>query len=760
MLRRLLPCLVLVFVVQIAHASTHAPTDAQDQSICPPPSERPCVALVLGGGGARGAAHIGVLKAIEEQQIPVDLIVGTSIGAFVGGLYATGKSADEIGQLFLQADWSEGYRDNLSRSQIPNRRKRQLDSFPINLDLGLSSEGIKLPKGFLRGQGMKQLMDEMLGAYPRMDSFDELPIAFRAVAADAENGQEVVLGSGDLATAMQTSMSLPGIVRPIEREGRMLVDGGIANNLPVSVAKALGAEIIIAVDIAGHARPKDELGSGISILRQVTGFLSQKNSAEQKALLNGDDILLMPDVSELSLLGFDKSEQGIEQGYKEAAAVFSTHSTIKRLRGLQTSRVINDINTEAVIKKIRLRNKTSLSDEYILSRVGIQEGQSYDQAQLNQAVDRLYGQGTIARINVVLRELPVDASNAASAPSLPQPVELDLDVDEKEWGPGYLDFKLTFEDNFESFSRYQIGASYRLTNLSPYGAEWFSTFEFGTEKYLSTELYWPIKTSGFFLTGSAQLERVVDEYLRNVELSGQVITDEAQVLLGAGWDSWDRLDVIVGAVHRTGRIDLPAVLAEALPFSNLDYDSDGLGLIANYDTFDHASFPSKGVKFQVLVDRTRDQWLEFTGYSTQVDATFNGVASFGPNSFRGQLRYQSALNDDPFALLGTFSLGGFLNLSGTQRNSLSGRHVRFASLVYTYRMLENDFGAIRLPLYLGASLETGNAWADKKDVDFGDLVEASSVFLGWDSPLGPAYLAYGRSSGGDDSFYAYLGIVF
>jgi len=333
----------LATIITAVIALAVSPLHAQPQNLppeipvtdnqCPVNIDRPCVALVLGGGGARGSAHIGVLKALEERDIPIDIIVGTSIGSFVGGLYASGKSAEEIEELFVTADWNSGYRDDLSRSQIPNRRKRQLDSFPIHLDLGLDSTGIKLPKGFIRGQGMKALVDNMLGTYLEFDSFDQLPIPFRAVAADAETGEEVVLSEGDLATAMQISMSLPGVLRPIERDGRMLVDGGIANNVPVSVAKSLGAEIIIAVDIGSPGATQDDLQSGVTILRQLTSFLTRNNVAYQISLLSERDVLVHPQMDGIGLLSFDKTLEAETAGYTAANKVFENSETINALSG-------------------------------------------------------------------------------------------------------------------------------------------------------------------------------------------------------------------------------------------------------------------------------------------------------------------------------------------------------------------------------------------------------------------------------------------
>ncbi|WP_438863129.1 patatin-like phospholipase family protein [Neptunicella sp.] len=222
---------------------------------------RPCTALVLGGGGARGGAHLGVIRQLESQNIPIDIIVGTSIGAFIGGLYASGSSPDEIHKILTELNWGSGYRDRVYRDEMPMRRKHQRDEFPIRLDLGVDLDGIKMPKGVLLGQAMAELVVQAFGVQPDLAHFDQLPIPFRAVATNLINRDAVVLDSGSLVSAVQASMSIPGVVRPMQLNGLLLVDGGVANNLPISIAKQLGAERVIAVDIEAPLKTQDQLNS-------------------------------------------------------------------------------------------------------------------------------------------------------------------------------------------------------------------------------------------------------------------------------------------------------------------------------------------------------------------------------------------------------------------------------------------------------------------------------------------------------------------
>ena len=180
----------------------------------------------------------------------------------------------------------------------------------------------------------------------------------------------------------------------------------------------------------------------------------------------------------------------------------------------------------------------------------------------------------------------------------------------------------------------------------------------------------------------------------------------------------------------------------------------------NYDSLDNSAFPRRGWRLLAEYSQARDRFLDIRDNSTRLDAQLSGVVSLGRHSLRGNLRYQRILNEDPLSLISTFRLGGFLNLSGYFRDELIGQHARFASAVYTYELAANNFGTLSLPLYLGASLEAGNVWNDAEEINYGDVIIASSVFLGWNSPFGPAYFGYGKNDQGKDSLYLFLGVSF
>jgi NTE family protein len=725
---------------------------------CKNAQNRPCIGLVLGGGGARGSAHIGVLKAIDELNIPIDLVVGTSIGSFVGGLYATNHSAAEIEHMFLSTNWDRGYQDQQPRNLIPNRRKERNDEFPIQFGIGLDLDGFKLPKGIIQGQGMKSIIDRLLGVYPELNSFDDLAIPYRAIAADAETGEQVVLDKGDLATAMQASMSLPGILRPISINGRLLVDGGIANNLPVSVARQMGAEIIIAVDIGTPSLEKEQLVSTLDIVNQMTNFLTQSNQKIARESLTAKDIHIQPNLDEVSIVGFNQMAEGIDSGYRAAKFSFkklgalekdSTQASTPAASLFKSSDVRQEFTRQEIenqiIDRIELVNNSRLGDDYILHRMQLEAGKPYSHEEVERGIQRLYGQGTIARATTSAREED-------------EKTILVVHVEEKEWGPGYLDFKLTFEDDFKSFSLFGIGASWLYTNLNPYGATWTNEIEFGSFKRLSSELYWPIGVSGVFWYGEAETSREVIAFQQNNGSYGDTIITLANAGGGAGIELSDQLDLKLGLHAESGRIKLPAILQPVFNTDRINFERQGIETKLQYDSLDDVNFSTEGWRIDASLVHTEDKLIGLKEDIQLLELTASFAWSYERHSIKPLIRKQSTYSSTIEPLLGTYELGGFLNLSGNERDFVSGPHVLFSRVVYAYELSKNQIGAITLPLYLGASYERGNAWRREGQASWSDMISSGSVFLGWDSPVGPAFLAYGVSDTGKDSLYISLGV--
>src|SRR5580698_4869713 len=306
--------------------TTRAPPSAPALSTVPvaqAADARPRICLVLSGGGARGMAHIGVLKILEELKVPIDCIAGTSMGAVVGGLYASGMSAAEIESTMRSVDWQEAFRDAPPRRDLAFRRKQDDRNYLVRLPLGLQHHTILLPKGFIQGQKLQETLRQLTLPFSNTTDFDLLPTPFRAVATDLETGNAVLMDKGDLAIAMRASMSAPGVFAPVELNGRLLVDGGLAENLPINVARAMHADILIVSDVSFPLQPRAALDSALSISNQMLAILVRKDSDRQRSTLGPQDILIEPNLGSATATDFTAPTYVIARGEDAARAAVS-----------------------------------------------------------------------------------------------------------------------------------------------------------------------------------------------------------------------------------------------------------------------------------------------------------------------------------------------------------------------------------------------------------------------------------------------------
>jgi len=307
-------CAAIVVLSLIPEAAAAAPA----------PASRPRIGLALSGGGARGVAHVGVLQVLEEHRIPIDYIAGTSMGAVVGGLYATGMPVARLDSVVRAMDWLAAFSDDTPRAQRTFRRKRDDDLFLVRHKPGVRGLGLRLPPGLLDGQRIDLLLKRLTLPVVTVRDFDRLATPYRAVAAELVTGRPVVLGHGDLALAMRASMSIPGAFAPREVDGRLLVDGGIIDNFPIEVARSLGAEVVIAVDIATPRQTRDELTSIPAIMYRLSMVASDHNRERQERTLGARDVLIRPSLGSLTIASFDRAGDAIAIGRRAAEAALAS----------------------------------------------------------------------------------------------------------------------------------------------------------------------------------------------------------------------------------------------------------------------------------------------------------------------------------------------------------------------------------------------------------------------------------------------------
>ncbi|MBM4908307.1 patatin-like phospholipase family protein [Vibrio parahaemolyticus] len=732
---------------------------------------RPKVAVVLAGGGAKGAAHIGVLKALEEMHIPVDIITGTSMGAYVGGLYATGMSADEIESFIYSVDWNSGYRDRVDRSQRRVRDKEYEDRYQITTDLGLRFGEVRAPTGVVQGQNMLRVLRETTGNLGRFDSFDELAIPYRSVATDILELDEVVIGNGYLVDAMMASMSVPGALPPYKLNGHMLVDGGVVNNMPVDVARAMGADVVIAVDISTDYKTEDDFTGLFTVADQLSNYLVRRSTQQQVETLQEHDVYIRPNVGQMETVEFDKMPWAFQSGYditkemesKLAGLRLSNAEYQKYIDHKQEVRKKLVYGDDRVVDEIVIVNNTHYSDVLLTNRLELETGRKIETAEIEKAVENLYALDRFELITYHFEE--VDGSNL-----------LVFDVNEKSWGPNYLNFRFFLEDDFDTDSQYGIGMSTNFTNLNSHGAEMALNVEMGTDKLIEAELYSPVLSSQeFFVAGKVAYSSEGrnlpvsddDSSLSSVNDFLPVSYTEfvSEIAIGIQPTLWQELRL--GGRYSSGSIELSTLAS----VGNLDFERRGL--FANYrlDTLDDFAFPTRGLLVDLEYLVSHDTSPEEIGQSKpkdivedtvyEIDARFKGAMSYQRHTLVGQAEYSFVQSKNSSITLEPRELGGFLHLSGIPRNSLIGQNLFFSSLVYRYKWFDNDFGLFEAPVYVGASLEHGGTWSDNDlKLNEAPLYNAASIFFGVDSPIGPIMLAYGRTEQDMEAVYLIVGTSF
>lgn len=725
-------------------------------------SDRPRIALVLSGGGAKGAAHIGILKVLEEKRIPVDIIVGTSMGSYVAGMYAMGLSAEEVERTTLAIDWNKGYQDKVGRDELSLRKKQQSEKYQLRTDIGINGDSVQFPDGFFQGQSMASLLRHATSNLPAQKSFDDLPIPYRAVATDMETVTPFVLDSGSLAKAMQASMSIPGALKPVEWEGHILADGGTVNNMPVDVAKAMGADVVIAVDISAKLRTRESLKSGLAMIDQLTTYMTQVGTDKQKALLGPKDILLTPEFGGMGIADFALMPEGIKRGEAVANRASAqldglslSPAAYTAYRNQKLSRRAERSGQPAYyIDKVEILNKSRLSDETVRAMLKVRPDKVQTNESLEAGIRRLYALESFDRITYEVEER--EGENV-----------LVVDASEKNWGPGYLNFQFGFSDDFESSSNYNVGMSYTLTNVNDWGAEWLTEASLGTAKHLKTDFYTPLEPSQTFY-GEASL--AYDKTQRRIfipedpdgandvsYIDSEYSFTSADLAVGWNRQPWSRLSL--GLEGKVGNIDIRNVKG-----ADTDASSWGPYVRFEHDTLDSRYFPYQGVYWDVKSGYSHVK-IEPTGEPTEntegvnYHLTMIKPWSWDRHSLNLMLEGGGSTSQEEYPLF-VQDLGGLFRLSGFQHYQLSGRYSLFGGLRYIYRVADNDFGALRAPLYLGGSLEQGGVWDKGEDINMESSFTAGSVYVGVESFLGPIFLGYGMAEGGNNMFYLQLGTTF
>jgi NTE family protein len=724
-----------------------APEPAATAGAAAQPAGRPRIGLVLSGGGARGIAHVGVLRVLEEMRIPVDAIAGTSMGAVVGGLYASGLSAADIEAVFQSVDWADAFSDRPARVGLNYRRRSEDRDYLVRLPLGYREGRFLLPSGLIQGQKLTQLLRSRTLQVSGITDFDRLPTPFRAVATDLETGGTVVIRDGDLTTALHASLSAPGLFAPVERNGRLLVDGGIANNLPIDVARAMGVDRLIVVDVGFPLGRRERLGSVTDVASQMLTILIRRQADLQAGLLAGSDVLVSPDMPRTSSYSFTNLERTLAAGTRAAEArrgeLAALAVTAGEYQSYQAARQREPYAPRVRAVVTQPNSQQSAADTEFL--FGELAGKPFDPERLDRSINRSYGQGRLELLDYQLQ--PVAGSS-------PPQADLAFQVRENAWGPNYIRVGLRLQDDFEGNSTFDAAARLVVTDINRYGAEWIWDGQIGGNPRLGTQLYLPFSLQHRWFIEPAALWQI-----REVpQFEGEERTGVLRVRTLRFGGALGRELANFGEIRLGGERELGRSRARYGDGSQpaTDFQHNEIYARLSFDTLDSAAFPRRGQSARLEWRRqVANRRIERVSDAVNIDV--RGAQSWGKSTVVAWFSSGALLDSQFVDERSLYTLGGFMNLSGLPAESLTGPNFGMARLIYYRKIGSGGEGFLNVPLYAGLSLEAGNVWNRRADVTLSSARKNASLFFGMDTFLGPAWFAAGYDSRGRHAFYLSLG---
>lgn len=704
-------------------------------------AERPSIGLVLGGGGARGSAHIGVIRALEEMRVPIDCVVGTSMGSLVGALYATGMSVPEMEETIAGIDWGVMFRDETPREDQPYRRKRDDEIFALyGPKIGIGKESSLIPTGLISGQNINFLFESLISERVQANNFDQLALPFRAVAADLLTGEAVVIGSGNLALAMRASMSVPAVFDPVVWEDKLLVDGGIANNLPVDVARDMGADIVIAVDVGSGGLAREDVKNILSVVSQLTNLMVMGNVEASRQSLTEQDILIRPDLPRgFTSASFARATEGATVGYE---STIGDRSRIEQL-GLDRASYDDYLTTVVrrspkppVIEFVHLDNQSQFADELILEQLNLELGAPIDRAQLESDIRMVYGLGFLDMVRYEVVE--EDGQRGVK-----------LHVRQDSRGTNYLEWGLDlFADDVTNGFNLRLG--WLKTDLDDLGSELRVAGQVGRETSLVFDLYKYLdKSAKFFILPRAfaetrELTEFVDDEPNSINELEQYGAD---IALGREFSRHAALTVGL----RAFKGDVETLIGETDPTDGA-YSAGEHFLDWTYDRLDDRYLPHNGIFYRLGYFGAAD-WLGSDDDYDQLQLTGYWAKSLGRHILSGGVSVNATI-DGTAPKYALFSAGGLFNLSGYNLGESAGQNLGVLTFIYQYEVLGGF-----VPGRVGASVEYGGVKDNWEDL-FQQGEFHGSVHAGFNTPIGPAYLGFGVGEGGQHRWFFKFGRIF
>ena len=674
-------------------ASQSQENSAQLPAASPPsPAPRPRIGLALSGGGALGMAHIGVLQWLEEHRIPVDRIAGTSMGGIVGAIYATGLSPTEMHDFVAKLDWDDAFLTGPTYGQAAYRRKQDRRAYQVSAELGLK-HGLSAPNGINPAQGIGLLLDRIAFPYSTISSFDDLPIPFRCVATDMQDGTEVILKDGSLAQALRATMAIPGVFTPVERDGRMLADGGLVDNLPAGVVRQMDAEKVIAIDLGTPLGGPEQLQTLGGVLARAVDVMILQNERHSMALA---DVVITLEPGKYSISDYSAAEQIIRIGYdgaaKQAAQLLPYAVSQDEWQQYLAQRAGRKRTSPQSVAVMQVTGVSGGEQQRLGSRLQKIIGRPLDLAALDIRLDRVAGEGQFDRLGY-------EGFVQNGVPGLR------IVAHEKTYGPPFVNLAVDVHGSGVAAFDFSAGVRITFMDVKNHGGEWRNDLLLGSRNLAATEYYQPIATTHFFVAPYAFASKVARNAFNGLTRVA-VFGDQRA---GGGVDlgyNFNRLSEL-----RVGYEIFGGKLAPLIGSAGLPSVSGSTGEFRAryvYDGEDSPAVPSRGTRIVANLSRV----LQSPGLAHPMSQLEIETSTFVPTTRKTSLFFTASggtsfrNNAGPFQV---FALGGPFRLGAYLPQEFLGNHYGYASVGFRRELY-------RLPqlagkkVYWGGWYEAGSAF--------------------------------------------------
>jgi NTE family protein len=650
---------------------------------------------------------------------------------------------DELEQIAVKTDWEGLFSDKIPRQEVKFRDKSDLPNYITSVSFDFKN-GIHIPQGLISGKRLDLMLRSLTLNAPK--DFNDFPIPFRAIATDIETSDMVVLSKGDLARSLRASMAIPGAFAPVEIDGKLLVDGGVANNMAVNVAKQMGADVVIAVNIGTPLSTRKDLGSFLGIIGQITNILTNRNVVAQIKILGPNDVLMSPELGTITTSSFEKMGDAIKIGEKTARdhqedlsryAVSTEEYKAIRDQQLKKAKPLGNIEF------VKMEQKSVPGSGIFLNIVTKGADTVLKKDVMSYNIFELYKRGDFEDIDFSLIE--EDGKQG-----------LLIKTKEREQSINVVDLGLEMAVTAQRESSFRVLARYRASNLNNLGAEWKNEVWLGESSRFFTEFYQPLNPSiwHFFIAPSFTYQNYpVNLYLNSTDSKAvaKYRVQEMDAAIDLGLQMGEYGETRFGYVRGTAR-DTLETGTPTLP--NQKNDNGAYHVALRFDQLDNQYFPTQGSLVSANYLYGREKLGDDENYES-IDTSI--VKAFSYDRHTIILRGRWATNFDSTNILGRgFYLGGLFNLSGLNSNQILGNNLVLGDVIYLVRVMKLS-PLVGKNLYAGASFEVGNDWRKRSDINSNDLIYAGSVFIGIDSNIGPIYIGLGHAEGNMTALYFSLG---